>query len=525
MLPALFTFCSLEDTAYVAVPEITPGVIWRAFRVVERMPLRSKISQITLVYPPGVGYTTKYPIGGAVFNQRHIKLPGFPEKVAAYNRANPLPILASADQEGGRINRLKNVPGCDDVASPREMANWRPDSVEMYAFAIASTMRAVGLNVNLAPVLDVATDSSALMFRMGRTFGLGFDRARMYGRAFSRGMRRGGILTVAKHFPGYGNTRWNSDVQLTEFKGDSAFLMRNWEVFRNVSAYLDGFMVSSLIYPFLDTVPATFSPRVVEMARRIDPWKVVMTDDLWAPALREFVREDYRENFTDDDLRVIFRRAFLAGNDVLMILFPAKLPILYSEIGRLVKGDSALRKRLDSSVVRVLLMKHKAFPYLIDSLYYSRFRAERFLFLEATAWRCTPTDELVDRLRRFRFSGVVLLGGEPRCKRNPDDVARLLSAEGFKVIAGDVRWQDPTLYFGSYRERTGILITPGRRLSLRPYEDGMAPSEGYAPVIDLSTDEAYAHHERRLDEDGHRLIFYRSYSSLGRLDSLPKLPE
>ncbi len=518
------SLCSIRDTATFRLGEISGGVIWRAFRIAESLSLREKISQIAWVYPPGVSYCSEYPIGGAIFNQRHVKLPGFPRRVEEYHRANPLPIGAAADQEGGRINRMRNVPGCEGVAKPVEMATWSTDSVEMYAFAVASSMRRVGLTVNLAPVLDVATDSSALMFRMGRTFGLGFENAQNYGRAFSKGMRRGGVLLIAKHFPGYGNTRWNSDVQLTVFNGDSSFAYRNLEVFANLSNLVDGYMLSSLIYPFWDSTPAPFSRKVVSLAREIDVWKVVMTDDLWAPALREYIREDYREEFTDEDLERIFEKAFLAGNDVLMILYPAKLPVLYRTVEDLVE-ERGLMKRLDSSVVRVLLLKHKAFPYLIDSLYYSRFKTKRLLFVEEEAWRCVPVDEMVEKLRRFGFSGVVLLGGgRPACKRDPKHIAELLGEEGFEVFSG-MYSERGDVYTGFYLPSEGVLVVRGRSLRVLPYEGRPYYVGNTVFVVDLAGDESYAYSERVLDEGGFEYILYSSFRSLKRLDMAPVKPE
>jgi hypothetical protein len=187
-------------------------------------------------------------------------------------------------------------------------------------------------------------------------------------------------------------------------------------------------MLSSLIYPFIDSLPSPFSSKIVELSRKIDIWKLVMTDDLWAPALREFIRKDYEKNFSDDDLEKIFSYAFLAGVDGLMILYPAKVPILYKTIEKIINEHPELIPRLDSSVVRNLLLKNKAYPYMMESIYYSTFHSKRILVAE----KCQYLDTLLNDANKFRFNGVVI--NLDQCKKEISSLSRKLKQKNLIVF-------------------------------------------------------------------------------------------
>ncbi|AIT61977.1 glycoside hydrolase family 3 N-terminal domain-containing protein [Corynebacterium doosanense] len=107
----------------------------------------------------------------------------------------------SIDFEGGRVQRHAQVLG--SYPSPREMARTMdPAGVTATALAIGQSLRAHGINVNFAPVLDI--DSAGLEVVGDRAFSADPTQAGVYGAAFARGLRDAGVAPVYKHFPGHG---------------------------------------------------------------------------------------------------------------------------------------------------------------------------------------------------------------------------------------------------------------------------------------------------------------------------------
>jgi beta-N-acetylhexosaminidase len=118
------------------------------------------------------------------------------------------PLLLMVDQEGGSVQRL---PGAPSRSAPAMAATGRPSVALAEGRATAATLRAAGMNVDLAPVVDVVRPESALHAE-GRGFGSSAGAAARFGAAFARGLRAGGVAATAKHFPGFGAAPGNTDL-------------------------------------------------------------------------------------------------------------------------------------------------------------------------------------------------------------------------------------------------------------------------------------------------------------------------
>ena len=121
------------------------------------------------------------------------------EALAATGR----PLLLAVDQEGGRVQRLK-APFTLIPAARELGATSTPAEVERLARQVARELALVGLNVNLAPVLDVPRSPACPQW--DRAYGSDPETAARYAVAAIRGYLAGGIIPVAKHFPGLGDT-------------------------------------------------------------------------------------------------------------------------------------------------------------------------------------------------------------------------------------------------------------------------------------------------------------------------------
>ena len=117
------------------------------------------------------------------------------------------PLLIAIDQEGGSVKRLASAPPYESAAQLGAAGDGTQSRAA--GFATGRSLRAVGVNVDLAPVLDVAASSRS--FLGTRTFGSDPATVEQTGVAFADGLEAAGVASTAKHFPGLGTAPANTD--------------------------------------------------------------------------------------------------------------------------------------------------------------------------------------------------------------------------------------------------------------------------------------------------------------------------
>jgi beta-N-acetylhexosaminidase len=194
------------------------------------------------------------------------------------------PPLIMVDQEGGSVKRL---PGAPSRGAPAIGATGAPAIARAEGRATARTLRAAGVNVDLAPVVDVARSGGALAAE-GRGFGTTARLAGRFGAAFVAGLRDGGVAATAKHFPGFGAAARNTDFGETSIPLPARTLrsVDRPPFIAAVRAGAELVMLASAVYPALSPLPAVLSRRVVdgELRRGVGFTGVTVSDDLEAPA-------------------------------------------------------------------------------------------------------------------------------------------------------------------------------------------------------------------------------------------------
>lgn len=204
-------------------------------------------------------------IGGVILFARNV---ASPQQLAgltrALQRAAKHPILIAIDQEGGIVARLRD--GFSE--SPGAMALGAANSetlAERVSAALGAELHALGINFNLAPVVDIGHDSSNPVIST-RTLGAEAERVSRLAVAEVRGFQSAGVGACAKHFPGHGNTPTDSHVSLPVVSGSLDFL---WEYdlvpFRaTVDAGVASVMISHVKFEALDPdYPSTLSPAII----------------------------------------------------------------------------------------------------------------------------------------------------------------------------------------------------------------------------------------------------------------------
>ena len=211
------------------------------------------------------------------------------------SRRDPLraPLLLMTDQEGGVVRRL---PGAPDL-SEKQIGQAADPAVQarLAGAGAAANLRGTGLNVNLAPVLDVYAAAGNFIDQYGRSYSQYPGQVAALGADFIRAEQRGGVAAAAKHFPGLGAAARSQDTDLrpVTLPVSAATLRRVDErPYRAaIAARVQLVMVSWAVYPALDPRrPAGLSPLVVdgELRQRLGFGGVTITDALEAGALRRY---------------------------------------------------------------------------------------------------------------------------------------------------------------------------------------------------------------------------------------------
>ncbi len=194
------------------------------------------------------------------------------------------PLLVMVDQEGGPVRRLAGAPEQSAARTPGEAA------ARANGRAAGRLLRGAGVNVDLAPVVDVARPGAALA-REGRTYGRSATRVSALAGAFAEGLGEEGVAATYKHFPGFGAASVNTDdapariaTPLDELRGvDLA-------PYAEAPDAVGLVMLSTAVYPARDPRPAAFSRRwaMDELRGRLGFDGVTITDDLMTPAVERF---------------------------------------------------------------------------------------------------------------------------------------------------------------------------------------------------------------------------------------------
>ena len=198
-----------------------------------------------------------------------------------------LPLLVMTDQEGGEVKRVDGPPQASAATMGREGSAYSRKQGRL----TATNLESLGVNVDLAPVLDV-----------GRPGGVIADTERAFAETapgvvntavpFAEGLEEGGVAATAKHFPGLGAATENTDFEaqtLPLTKGE--LLDTDIAPYRAyVAAGGRLVMLATAIYPALSPRPAAFSHRIVtgELRRRLGFRGVTITDSLGSAAVAEF---------------------------------------------------------------------------------------------------------------------------------------------------------------------------------------------------------------------------------------------
>lgn len=274
-----------------------------------------------------------------------------------------LPLIIAVDQEGGRINRLKNgftiFPSNGAVAQ-----NGDPDVARSNAFITGQELLNVGVNMNLAPVVDVNSSTNKPV--MGdRSFGDSPDLVIRFAEKALEGYRQAGILSSLKHFPGHGDVDTDSHVGLPMLSKSREEIEKcDLKPFIALAKKADSVMTAHILVPALDpTNCMTLSPSSLTILRdHMNHDGVILSDSL--------IMEGLLKNCTSIEEAAI--RAINAGCDMLILggkqligehvnfeLTLSDIQRIHQKLVQAVKQGDIKEERLNEAVRRILSMKQK----------------------------------------------------------------------------------------------------------------------------------------------------------------------
>jgi beta-N-acetylhexosaminidase len=200
-------------------------------------------------------------------------------------------VLVMSDEEGGDVTRLDVRHGSPYPGHAALGALDDVDATYAVAAAMGARMRAVGVDVDLAPVVDVNADPENPVIGI-RSFGAAPDLVARHGAAFVSGLQGSGVAACAKHFPGHGSTHTDSHLALPTV-ADPVEVLRDRDIApfaAVVGAGVRCIMTAHVVFPAYDDRPATLSPVLLGLLREELGFDgVVITDALDMKAIADTV--------------------------------------------------------------------------------------------------------------------------------------------------------------------------------------------------------------------------------------------
>ncbi len=335
------------------------------------MTLEQKVCQLFMIHTHGTAEEKKLirelHIGGVIYYNWANGLDN-PEQVkqlsASLQKVAEIPLLIATDQEGGLVARLSSGGFTQFPGNMALAAAGNPALCEEAAQAMGEEMLACGVNMNLAPVIDVNSEPKNPIIGV-RSFGDDPEVVAALGRAMMEGFSRAGVLPVLKHFPGHGDTAVDSHYGLACVKKSREELEEMELVpFRALSGSADVIMTAHILVPALDSEDcATLSyPIVTTLLREELGFKgVVMTDSMVMRGVLDLC---------GGDVDIACVKAFEAGCDLFLLggrdlqsehaeLTPQDILRIVRVFQERVKAGTISMERLDASVERILALKKK----------------------------------------------------------------------------------------------------------------------------------------------------------------------
>ena len=349
-VPTEPTTAPTVPTEAETVPQQDP-----AEQILGQMTLEEKVGQLFLVACPdsdAVEAIEKYHFGGLILFGKDIEghtPDSLTEILAQYQQISATPMLIAVDEEGGTVCRISGEKAFRDSRfySPGYlMEQGGLELLLQMETEKCNLLKNLGVNVNLAPVCDIATDPDAFMYH--RSLRLSPEETASTIQSIVVLMDQMRVGNVLKHFPGYGNNT-DTHVAMALDKRDLETLEKEdlLPFQAGITVGADAIMISHTVVSALDSqMPASLSGSVHNYLREVMGFDgVIVTDDLKMAAISDA--------FGDEEAAVL---AVLAGNDMLCLW---EYEAQYAAVLEAVQSGKITNAQLEQAVLRILRWKQE----------------------------------------------------------------------------------------------------------------------------------------------------------------------
>lgn len=350
----------------VRITQPSKGTVVGVDQLLAEMSTDEKVAQLFMVgfdgktVPTSMDTLIKQGVGGAILFARNIESPEqttqLTNRLQELSQDSPskVPLLISIDQEHGIVSRFSQgftlYPGQMALGATKSDA-----AARTMGEVTGRELRALGINMNLAPVLDVNNNPANPVIGV-RSFGEDPNLVAKLGTALIAGLQSQQVAAVGKHFPGHGDTSVDShkalpvvahprerlnSVELVPFKAA-------------IAAGVDAIMTAHVFFPAIENnpdLPATLSSLVLTglLRQELGFKGVIITDDMEMKAISD--------RYSPGEAAV---KAILAGTDIVLIASqPTHHQAALNAVQKAVADGQITKERLDQSVRRILELKQR----------------------------------------------------------------------------------------------------------------------------------------------------------------------
>ena len=293
-------------------------------------------------------------IGGVILYKKNYnsykELLDVVNRLKAANKDNKIPLFIAIDQEGGRVNRMP--PEVHNLKSIYDISRVSSELAIDSARITGKMLYNVGINMNLAPVMDIYNNSKSKVLDKRCFYGDG-DNVSQLGISYMKELKNNKIIPVIKHFPGHGGTKFDSHWMIPYIFDYKSVLDKHMIPFKNaINNGSDAIMIGHLVIRNLTNgLPASISSDFIRkyLRQQLKYDGVVMTDEINMLRRNIFYGGIY------------LRKALSSLNDVLLVKIKSVdegLRII-NRYKKILLYDKKCNNELDNSVKRIVTLKEK----------------------------------------------------------------------------------------------------------------------------------------------------------------------
>lgn len=339
-------------------------------RAQTRDSLDIKIGQMILIGFPGAQVDDKVleeirqgKVGSIIIFEKNIpaknSYAGLKKMTWTYQQAAPIPLFIAIDQEGGRVNRLKEKYGFPRSVSATKLGKFILDSVQFYAQTTAATLAGLGINVNFAPVVDLSSNpTNPIIAKPERAFSAQADSVALFAREVIRQHRQLGVVSVLKHFPGHGSSKDDTHLGIADVT--NTWNENELYPYKTLidSGEVDAIMTAHIVNRKLDAAgnPGTLSKKVIDslLRKQFQYNGVVFSDDMQMHAITKHY-----------GLEEAIKLSINAGVDILTFSNNISgsqertVDKVHEIIKKFVLNGTISKERIDQSFTRIMTLKQQ----------------------------------------------------------------------------------------------------------------------------------------------------------------------